>query len=44
MSANSVAQVDHLPYRRLAVGAIAEDFTACGLPIRDTADCQSALP
>jgi len=38
-----VAQVGNLPYPRLAVGrAFAFDGTS-GLPIRDTADCQSAL-
>jgi hypothetical protein len=44
MSGNSVAQVGNLPYRRLAVGTTTKISIVCGLPIRDTADCQSALP
>jgi len=40
----AVAQVGNLPYRRLAAGGVLVCRTACGLPIRDTADCQSALP
>ena len=39
-----VAQVGNLLFRRLAVGCASETCTVCGLPIRDTADCQSALP
>jgi hypothetical protein len=38
-----VAQVGNLPCRRLAVGKAFEISGVCGLPIRDTADCQSAL-
>ncbi|MBI5775567.1 MAG: hypothetical protein HZA89_17755 [Verrucomicrobia bacterium] len=40
---SSVAQVGNLPFRRLAVGTAADRSRACGLPIRDTAGCQSAL-
>jgi len=42
----AVAQVGNLLYRRLAIGEAAEGSgvpTVCGLTIRDTADCQSAL-
>src|SRR5664280_2637396 len=38
-----VAQVGNLPCRRLAAGRAAECDGGCGLSIRDTADCQSAL-
>ncbi len=38
-----VAQVGNLLYRRLAVGRHRDRLEHCGLPIRDTADCQSAL-
>ena len=38
-----VAQVGNLPCRRLAAGKAAECGGIRGLPIRDTADCQSAL-
>jgi outer membrane protein, multidrug efflux system len=38
-----VAQVGNLLFRRLAVGGATVVSTARGLPIRDTADCQSAL-
>ena len=38
-----VAQVGNLLYRRLAVGLRSDRLEASGLPIRDTADCQSAL-
>jgi alpha-L-rhamnosidase len=38
-----VAQVGNLLFRRLAVGRPWEGADACGLPIRDTADNQSAL-
>jgi hypothetical protein len=38
-----VAQIDDLPYRRLAVGSPPAGHNVCGLAIRDTADCQSAL-
>ena len=38
-----VAQVGNLLFRRLAVGKRPANTNACGLPIRDTADCQSAL-
>ena len=41
---NIVAQVANLLFRRLAVGQRQAIGTACGLPIRDAADCQSALP
>src|SRR6185436_458365 len=41
---NFVAQVGNLLYRRLAVGSPDDLWSSCGLPIRDTADCQSALP
>src|SRR5664280_2698161 len=40
----TVAQVGNLPCRRLAVGQAFGTGGACGFPIRDTADCQSALP
>lgn len=43
-TARHVARVGNLLYRRLAVGNAAKAASACGLPIRDTADCQSALP
>ncbi len=39
----AVAQVGNLLYRRLAVGWRWDRLKDCGLPIRDTADCQSAL-
>ena len=39
-----VAQVGNLLFRRLAVGWSSASATVCGLPIRDTADYQSALP
>jgi hypothetical protein len=42
-----VAQIVNLLYRRLSTGGVAAGLkcrTAGGLPIRDTADCQSALP
>ncbi|HEY2953258.1 MAG TPA: hypothetical protein VGK40_11770 [Verrucomicrobiae bacterium] len=32
-----VAQVGNLLYRRLAVGSASDTSSACGLPIRDTA-------
>jgi hypothetical protein len=38
-----VAQVGNLLRRRLAAGGALTPRMACGLPIRDTADCQSAL-
>jgi hypothetical protein len=38
-----VAQVGNLLIRRLAVGRALVTGRICGLPIRDTADCQSAL-
>jgi prepilin-type N-terminal cleavage/methylation domain-containing protein len=38
-----VAQVGNLPCRRLAAGKAVECGGGCGLSIRDTADCQSAL-
>ena len=38
-----VAQVGNLQCRRLAAGKAAECGGGCGLPILDTADCQSAL-
>src|SRR4051794_31094124 len=38
-----VTQTGSLPYRRLAVGGLSNFDSVCGLPIRDTADCQSAL-
>ena len=41
--ATFVAQVGNLLYRRLTVGGTSKPRTRCGLPIRDTADCQSAL-
>src|SRR5206468_1448857 len=39
-----VTQVGNLLFRRLAVGSALGTSSGCGLPIRDTADCQSALP
>src|SRR6185503_19722810 len=45
-----VTQTGSLLFRRLAVGrhsigvAMCSGSSGCGLPIRDTADCQSALP
>jgi hypothetical protein len=42
-SAPDVAQIGNLLFRRLAVGSGLAFWTLCGLPIRDTADCQSAL-
>jgi hypothetical protein len=44
----NVAQVFNLPYRRLVVGRplrgrCLEHATSCGLQIRDTAECNSAL-
>jgi hypothetical protein len=45
----AVAPVDNRLYRRLVIGRSAKEQarwasrTAGGLPIRDTADCQSAL-
>ena len=45
-SASVVAQIVNLPYRRLAIGGACAGLkmrTVSGLPIRDTADCQSAL-
>jgi len=44
MSDNSVTQVGNLLCRRLVVGWGLEPLITCGLPIRDTADYQSALP
>jgi hypothetical protein len=47
MNRNNVAQIVNLLYRRLATGrarTILEQTKFSGLPIRDTADCQSALP
>src|ERR1043165_4209879 len=38
-----VAQVGNLLFRRLAVGGPYPRGQPCGLPIRETADCQSAL-
>ena len=38
-----VAQVGNLPFRRLVVGRVLAPGRICGLPIRDTADWQSAL-
>ena len=38
----AVAQVGNLLFRRLAVGAAPDRADRCGLPIRDTADYQSA--
>jgi len=41
-----VAQIVNLLYRRLEIGSAGASSmikTACGLAIRDTADCQSAL-
>jgi hypothetical protein len=41
-----VAQIVNLPCRRLAIGGATVGlncWTVGGLPIRDTADCQSAL-
>ena len=46
MSARVVAPVGNRPYRRLVIGRAAArwaGWTAGRLPIRDTADCQSAL-
>ena len=46
MSAGVVAPVGNRPYRRLVIGRAAARWarwTAGRLPIRDTADCQSAL-
>jgi len=40
----TVAQVGNLLYPRLAVGRTSAVRGVCGLPIRDTADCQSAVP
>ena len=40
----SVVQIGNLLYRRLAVGRASALRRVCGLPIRDTSDCQSALP
>lgn len=45
-SRNAVAPVVNRLYRRLVIGRSATRWpsrTAGGLPIRDTADCQSAL-
>jgi hypothetical protein len=42
-SAPDVAQIGNPLFRRLAVGSGLAFRTLCGLPIRDTADCQSAL-
>jgi hypothetical protein len=47
MSASAVAQIVNLPCRRLVIGGAVTLGTgerAGGLPVRDTADCQSALP
>jgi hypothetical protein len=47
MSASVVAQTVNLLCRRLAIGGAVRLGTggrAGGLPVRDTADCQSALP
>jgi hypothetical protein len=44
MTVISVAQVDNLPYRRLAVGTATGNSPVCGLPIRDRADGQPAVP
>jgi hypothetical protein len=47
---STVTQIVNLPYRRLAVGGASVQPCAChlrtprGLPIRDTAGCQPALP
>jgi hypothetical protein len=43
--ASGVAQIGNLPCRRLATGGsfASPRRTPSGLPIRDTADCQSAL-
>ena len=44
---NDVAPVVNRLYRRLVIGRSAIVLwreAVCGLPIRDTADCQSALP
>jgi len=46
MNVSVVAQVGNLLYRRLVIGApatVLRHHTVSGLPIRDTADCQSAL-
>jgi len=46
MSASVVAQIVNLLYRRLPTGGatiVLWRNTVSGLPIRDTADCQSAL-
>lgn len=46
MSASVVAPVDNRLYRRLAIGGAAMVLrrnAVRGLPIRDTADCQSAV-
>ncbi len=43
MTWTSVAQTGSLLFRRLAVGKALATGRICGLPIRDTADCQSAL-
>jgi hypothetical protein len=41
---SAVAQVGNLLFRRLIVGWVPVCHTVCGLPIRDTAECHSALP
>ncbi len=43
MNRPPVAQIGQLLYRRLGVGFAVAPSRRCGLPIRDTADCQSAL-
>jgi hypothetical protein len=43
MTTSLVAQIGNLLYRRLGTGAAMAVRAARGLPIHDTADCQSAL-
>ena len=43
MNLGFVAQVANLLFRRLAVGGVLATGRICGLPIRGTADWQSAL-